>query len=371
MTVRKHSCLREPMITPDHAALLRACLGQGEVAEQGLEEWRAATNLDDVDSESHLLLPLLGRALAELEAKHCDAARLRGVHRYWWTKNQLRLRTLQSSLRILQADEFKTMVVGTTATALRCYSDAALRPLPRCAVMVPNAEARRAIDAFVNAGYGFSAGWDPRNSQGLLDPTAQPGVVLSDPTGEEFELRWHLLPDCLWTEADEVFWDNAQNLEIQGLATTTPCDSDIFLEICCPAAVSDHLSPIRIADVALMISSSETHLDWDRIAELARQRLLVLPVKRMLTAVGSAACVPLPSPARAVLDSMRVSWLEARDRSRRHARRAGTHTLTQLSAGFWRYHGELGFFGKLARVPNRLRENLSGIAHAAWREIRP
>ncbi len=357
-------------MTPRQLMLLRATFGCREVALRSWGEWSGCESLDAVDPDSHVVLPLLHRRLTSLGVQHSDVLRLRGVQRFWWTRNQLRLRQLDTCLTTLERADVETMVVGAAAVAVGAYSDISLRPLDRVEVMVRTEDVDRALAALVASGLRSSGPGIPRDGRGRTLTNLWNGTELLDPGGNPVGLRWHLLPECLWHGADETFWQHAQDTLRGGLRWRTPCPTDLLLAICCARPGLSPLTPERIVDATVLLERQDWAIDWGRLESMVRRRLLVLPVKQVLEAVESVTGAQLPAPARRFVDGLRVSWLESRSRAQAALGARDEPTLTGLGVAYWRRHEGLTAIAKLARVPALVRKRLAVVWRAARQEVR-
>ena len=109
------------------ALLVRAALGDEEEAARSWSLWAATGDLDTLDPAAGCLLPLISRRVSP-EALGETAGRLRGIHRYHWTRNQLFLSGLEAALARLASAGIRPAVVGGPALATRCYPDLGSRP---------------------------------------------------------------------------------------------------------------------------------------------------------------------------------------------------------------------------------------------------
>ena len=219
-------------------ALLRTALGRGDVALEAWREWTRTGSLDSVDHDFHMLLPLVHHNLTRLGVEPPDLRRLGGIRRYWWTRNQLRLRRLGELLNALDDAGVPAMVVGDCAVIQRWYADIALRPLGRIEIMVREIDAGRALEALTCEGCRYCG-----PSQLQENSNNRLGVELCDAEKMSVGLRWRLVPECLSHSADDTFWDHAQTGDLVGRPVTTPCASDMLLALCCASFWSGTVTP--------------------------------------------------------------------------------------------------------------------------------
>ncbi len=119
--------LREPgrQVGQDHRLLLGALLLPLEEAADRLRVWRSHVDLDDVDTDSFALLPRLVARLDALGSDHADDARIRGVARQTWTRNELLLARTEPVVEALADRLTSPVLIGDLArsTTLGWSSD--------------------------------------------------------------------------------------------------------------------------------------------------------------------------------------------------------------------------------------------------------
>ena len=125
--------------------LLRAALSDAQSAETAWHEWRRRVSFDDMGEASMRLMPLVSKNLADHGIEHDLTARLRGIHRYWWSRNQRLLHRLGKVHDVLAAESIDVMVLKGVPLALRYYDDPGLRPMSDFDVLVPTGDADRAL----------------------------------------------------------------------------------------------------------------------------------------------------------------------------------------------------------------------------------
>src|SRR6202008_4308852 len=110
--------------------------------------------LDDLwDAELHRLLPLVHSKLRAAGVADPDLARLRGLPRRTWYENQVALHRVRPGLDQLRAAGIPTLFLKGAPLALEHYGDLGLRPMADIDVLVPWADAPRALDLLEAAGW--------------------------------------------------------------------------------------------------------------------------------------------------------------------------------------------------------------------------
>src|SRR2546423_2111823 len=88
---------------------------------------RPTIDLDVMEEGSYFLLPLLYRRLVELEVDDPDLARLKGVYKRTWYRNQLLIDELQRPLAKLREEGVPLLALGPLTLATACYAELGLR----------------------------------------------------------------------------------------------------------------------------------------------------------------------------------------------------------------------------------------------------
>ena len=198
--------------------LLAAALGDGERARTAFEAWRARVVLDDVDGESHRLLPLLARNLVRLRVD--DGGRLAGLYRRNFAANALAMRAAAEVIAALEADGIRTMVLKGGALALLHYRDSGARVRGDVDVLVEPGRARAASAVLARLGYA------PIRASDAFD-AAHLGRVHSsgmrDGRGREIDLHWYAASEARRPGDDDRIWQGSIPLALDGVATRAPC----------------------------------------------------------------------------------------------------------------------------------------------------
>ena len=278
-----------PWPDPLQRSLLRVAFFEGD---QAVEEWRSLRRdliLDDVwDAETHRLLPIVYRRLVQLGVADPELPRLRGLHRRAWYQNQLNLSRLAPLLVRLQRAGIPAMVIKGVPLALRFYGDLGSRPMNDVDVLVPTdrmADTLRLLD---------SDGWRPhRDTRGRSEQLTAGFSLISEhsrivtaPDGFYVDLHWHLreqfvVPGQEMTSSD-AFWRASEPIDIMGVATRTPCASDLLVHAIVHGLVSQHDARARWVADSLAVIRHPGAVDWERIIQQATQRRLVLILRAAL-----------------------------------------------------------------------------------------
>jgi Uncharacterised nucleotidyltransferase len=346
---------------PDRAQrlLLVAALGEGAPAIAAWEQWSHLVPLNDVDPASQRLIPLLARNLRRAGIDHPDLGRMRGIHRYWWSRNQILLRKLPAVLDMFRRERIDTMLLKGVPLALGYYDDVGLRPMADFDVMVRTEHADRAVALLHREGWLINEPVRVFRRDGLVDTFARPGVgfVAPAPDTTECDIHWHMLHDCCWDGADDEFWARAQQQEWQGESFLVPQATDLLFHVIVHGAAYNKIAPIRwIADAAQILRTAAVQIDWDRFIALAVRRRLTVVVGEALGQLAELVGVHAPLAVEARLGEIGASWAERREYRRRLVDTDYRYTIVGRWCELSRQYGEHGLLGRIARIPEFMQQ---------------
>ncbi len=350
------SVLRTPP-SPADALLLTAALRSDAAGLQAWETWTHRQALDEVDSGQHGLVPLLHRNLSRAGVEHPDLARMRGIHRYWWSRNQLQLRRLTEVVQALGRDGIETLLLGDVAIMLQYYEDVGLRPLARLDILVHPEEAARAVRQLRERGWGLGeGGWHCR-PDGSVDTDAGNGVILVADGEPSCGLFWHLLPECCWDDADQPVWRRSTERSYNGTWFRVPSATDTLFHVCVNRAADGGVPAILwLADVAKILENGRDGIDWDLLVGLARRRQLVLRLREALESFQQIVGLGLPEAARRRLRTLQPTAWERIEARPEGAGGAAVHEAARRLCRLSRRYADLGWPGQVAKLAAVVRE---------------
>jgi hypothetical protein len=249
--------------------LLRAALLEGKSGAAAWRELRPGFRLDDLDTPSTALLPLLRRQLEHRGIDDPLLPRLRGVYRRTWYVNQLRLDRARGALGALHEAGVEPLLVGGWELPTRYYGDLGLRPAAELHALVRPEDAGRAEEA-----------------------VADEGVV---------ETR--LFHDFQGEEAEDL-WQASVEMELGGVATRTLGPTDEFLDVCLRGART--IAPpsiLWIADAVTVLAAAPAALDWKRLVRQARRIRATLRLRDALVFLRDELEAAIPAGVVAALEA--------------------------------------------------------------------
>ncbi len=332
--------------------LLAAALKDGAAAVDAWRAWVRACAFDEMDAASQRLIPLLGRNLARLGVEHPDAGRMRGIHRYWWSRNQMLLRKLGEIVAALRAAGIDPLALKGVPLALRYYDDVGLRPMSDVDLLVPTAAADRALAVMEAEGWRINDPVRVFRADRRVDVHAHPGVGLVAADRAECDLHWHVLHDCCWDDADAPFWQHATTVTWQNQPYRVPQATELLLHVIVHGASFNLMPPIRwIADAAQVMRRAPAEIEWDRLVALASRRWLTVVVREALALVAELSGTAAPAEVIERLARVRPSFAERREYERRLVDPHYRYTLLGRWVQLSRQHSDVRPLRRLARVP--------------------
>ncbi len=305
--------------------LLRAGLADDpSVALDAWQRWRRVSPVEIGGTAAFEVFPLVYRNLSDHGCEDPELARIRGVYRHTWSRNQTLYWIGARALQTLEAAGIESIVLKGAALGPVIYGDPGVRPMTDFDLLVPR---DRALDAIDQLQPSFVPCEDPPNL-----PLRIAGVhsgELVDAEGREIDLHWYVL----WQSApDDAFWEAAVPAQIAGVDVRILAPPDQLLHVCVHGSGWPTTDSIRwVADAVTLLRATEGSLDWDRLLEQARARQLTLPMLDSLTYLREAFGAQVPDRT---LRELRDSPRGARERLVRRANRRRA-TPARILVGHW------------------------------------
>lgn len=263
--------------SPAQALLLAVCLRrEPDEATRAWREWKALVDLDDLDAASFQIMSLVSLRLLELGISDPDSGRIKGLHRYGWTQNQVAFRGKSALLKALQSVKIPTMLLGGAALARTVYPEPAARGLSDTQILVPVEDVPRAILLL------GERGWTTRQFDPVETVKHCLGYPLLHADHGEVPLHWRPLPRPS-RNGQEAWWRGAQSFAFEQTPTHLPAPADHFLFICAgPLRHSSAAGLQWLADCTLLIRQSGMRMDWLRLVKQAQRFQLTLHTRATL-----------------------------------------------------------------------------------------
>jgi Uncharacterised nucleotidyltransferase len=274
--------------TERQTLLLRAALcGRDE----SVAAWRRLgpeLDVDTLEPESTVLLPLVGRQLAAAGLDDPLLPRLQGMRRRTWTVNQLRLDRLVPALRLVQESAAEPLVVQSFELPAHYHGDLGVRAVNALHLLVADGSFDRGASRLAEA--GWTAGHRGRYWTSF---TAE---------GEECVLHRRLFDEFVGAEHGAPI-----GFELNGVAALALAPVDELLDVCLRGArMGRWRSHVWLADAHAIIRTAGAELDWAELVARATRLRATLRLRDALGFVRSELDAPVPDGVVEELERVRV-----------------------------------------------------------------
>jgi hypothetical protein len=264
--------------------LLRAAFLPGAAGVAAWEMWRSQVRMEDhADPGSFRLLPRVCRNMRQHGIDDPLLAKLTGIARQSWFKQQSAFRTLAPHLQSLRAAGVDVLMLGSMAAALRC-SDDPCESEPVWSWLVRPDQAVAALRRLRSSGWRLDAPPpDPLLRAYVAHRSAQ---TFCGPDEQRLELSWQWWPG----HSDDEVWRAAEKGEVHTVPVFLLAPADHVLYACAQAKPRYW----RAIEVMLVVEAVHGNVDWARLESEARRRRLEPAVAETLSYIQDALDAPLP-----------------------------------------------------------------------------
>jgi hypothetical protein len=279
--------------------LLRAALGDGDVAREAWARFRAASGrIDDLDDDSFRLAPQLYRNLTASGISDATLTQLRGAYRYAWYRNHLLLHRAALCVRALQDAGIAVMALKGAAVTALYPGGLGTRPMNDVDLLVAPADVERA--AVILRAEGLAeTGHLPlpaaRRTGHALEFRRDDGLAI--------DLHWHLMVQL---GDDSGVWRRAHRGTVAGIELLVPAPTDQLLHTCVHG-LGFWPAPVRWVADAVLITRSGATIDWKLLVAEARRRDVTVVMADALRFLSAQIGPVVPPTAIAALARSRAS----------------------------------------------------------------
>lgn len=331
--------------------LLRAVLFDGEQAINAWHDWTAKVDINNIDHESQLLLPMLYKNLYRMGVQDPLMNIYKGVQRKTWAKNNLIFHELKLLLRSFRDAGIKVLLLKGAAMTLLYYKDYGIRAMEDVDILVPVEKAKESVHVL------SGRGWKRRKDSGPAFNEKYPGMNKANhfttASGIEIDLHWQLLSANKDRGSDEDFRLAAIPLRIDDTLTVHALNHTDQLFHLVVHGMQWNPNPLLrwVAD-AMMILKKEHDIDWSRLIGHAKKRQHVIATENGLNYLHHSFNAPVPRKVLEEIRQLKKSSFEYRE-FRFYNRPEGI--LAGLTGTWYRYRRSDINVSPLRRVPGFLR----------------
>lgn len=293
-------------LTNEKKLLLQAAFLSDKTGLNSWHQWRETVDIEDLDTESYRLLPLLYRNLSQQEVIDVHIGRLKGVYRRTWVENQVLFQAIAPILQSFREKGIKTLLLKDAALNLHYYRDNGLRMMPNLELLIHPSDALGGINLLQNIGWQATR----KVPQEIL-PFSQ-AIGFKNSANQSLILRWHLFADGFSEKAEHDFWENTIITQLGELEIHILSPTDQLLSICATLK-NQVISSNRLADAAIIINTSENQIDWKQLIIKTQEYRLVWGMKNLLTALQEILNISIPSSILTEIMNLPISNFENRE----------------------------------------------------------
>ncbi|MTJ55299.1 nucleotidyltransferase family protein [Anabaena sp. UHCC 0253] len=315
-------------LTNEKKLLLQAAFLSEEAGFDSWKQWRESVDIEDLDTESYRLLPLLYRNLSLQEVIDVHIGRLKGVYRRTWVENQVLFQAIAPILQSFSEKGIKTLLLKDAALNLHYYHDNGLRMMPNLELLIHSSDALMGINLLQNLGWE-ATGKIPKEI--LLFSQA---IGFKNSANQFLILRWHLFADGFSEKAEHDFWENIIITQLGELEINILNPTYQLLYICA-GLKNQAMSSNKLADAAIIINASENQIDWNQLVIKAQEYRFVWGLKNLLTALQEILNISIPSSILTQIINLPISSFE--DREYQIMTQENNSVLDRLNLRYYQY----------------------------------
>jgi hypothetical protein len=243
--------------------LLEVALSDRPAALRAWHELRPELDLQTLDGGAYPLLPFVYKNLEAAGIDDPDLARLKGIYRNTWVRNNLLVERTGAIAGTMTAAGIPFLVVGSIGTALRFYPELGLRPVSYIELLLADDSSAAAARALADAG------WRPDRA---VATTGSEPTVLSGPEETAVLLRTVLAPDFVLAsgaDAHARIWEAATRIELRNTSVPALAETDELLAAIVTGARAAPGRPIEwLVDAVMILRQSPERIDWERLVAI-------------------------------------------------------------------------------------------------------
>lgn len=265
------------------------------------EKWYAEVDIEDLDSESNHLLPLLSHNLSLHQVKTKEDQRLKGIYRRYWYSNQISLAELNKILIAFNEEQIKTIILGDLAMAVGYYSELAMRPIYNYELFVTPQQSNLAIKLLTQLG------WKPKFEIKKINPYLYPKLPFTNNQGKVLFLYWQLWTYKLDLKNQEtIFTDISKKITIgENIAYILNPTAQIVYLCWQNSLCSEDLIARYLIDLKYIIDNSNSGINWQQLITKILALNLSLGYQNLVLKLNEILVDRIPS--QVVIDAQKLT----------------------------------------------------------------
>jgi hypothetical protein len=295
--------------TREQTWLLQSAVLSGDPGRQAWLQWRTHVNLDDVDSPSYRLLPLVYRNLQKLGAQDPLLGRLKGMYRRTWYKNQMLFHQAQRLVTQFQEAGICTMFLNGAAMSIHYYRDIGMRSMNAVDIMVPDAQFDAATQCLLQQNWQLKFITPPTMNWYRQHHFVHAVSFKKD----ECTLNLHVQLLPFVPQRDACYWNTAVRQNWCGKRACFLSTTEQLFHTCVHGVQWNYDYLLWIPDALRVLNTKIADIEWPALVNRAEETRMIVPLRNTLAYVADVFQTPVPTAVLQQLGSMPVSWVEQQE----------------------------------------------------------
>lgn len=287
--------------------LLHAALDPRKRALEAWLRWlegRSSVDFDSLPFDEFRLLPFAYLRFSGSPYEN-QVYSVRGLYRYFWSKNVVMLRDFLAIYRVLKDKNIPVIFLKGAAQILKNANEG--RVMNDVDILVSKEHFFASSEILRSFGYG------PKRDLHSFDSRFGHSVDFEKDGKKYFGIDLHCRVFGCGKETDESFWKRAVELEYRGEKYRVLSKEDELLMLLSRIGGFDwDGSPDAHARYVIDAVQlfREGGLDWNLFCETAKKNKLTLKARAVLVFLEAEFAVLIPKPILSCLRNVKVSWIE-------------------------------------------------------------
>ena len=296
------------MIGKKHELFLKACLFQGEEARQVWETWKTMVTLEEADTASLELSPLLYQNLSQNRIDDDTIDKLKGYFRHTWYNNQMLFRAAEQIVGCFEKAGIRVMFLKGPALILNYYKNYGVRQMKDFDLLVPYDKKEKAIELMEQSDWKLLP-IDLRDREKENYFQMHHACTFEDDRKRKVDLHWRIFNEYIREKEDETFWEKAVTVSFGNHSVFTMSPEDQLLHVIGHGMGWNYIANIRwVTDAKIIIENAD--IDWARFMEQVDRYRFRLQAKRALVYLKEVFRIPIPDELVKTLKNLPVSRIQ-------------------------------------------------------------
>lgn len=260
-----------PKSFPNNEELLflQLLLCKDEVFLELFKQWSTHIEFEKIDHATSRLLPLLYKRLRKFSYTHDLSARIQGVYKLAWIKNQRLLDALGKIVPLLEERGISVLALKGIPLLLQAYQDVGARFLGDADLLIHPRYAKQAVEIMRQAGWKLESDRFPIYAQ-LSNDTLQRAIKEATFINDqhiEVDIHWRLFDfsdERKETLSFEELWERSLPFSSKDKTYHMPSPEDMLMHVIIHGSEGNSHRTLRwVTDAVAIIKTFE--INWDQL----------------------------------------------------------------------------------------------------------